>query len=115
MTWRRMIWISKRLHRVSRTCAISLLFVSLILLFCGHAMAVEYGEINVTTANCVEWSTNLSDNVSIITGDIVVTSGTLNLSNATIEMNCAGNGQYEINVTCGGGTTGGTEAEAVEV
>jgi parallel beta-helix repeat protein len=65
-------------------------------------MAAGYGEINVTTANCVEWSTNLSDNVSIITGDIVVTSGTLNLSNATIEMNCAGNGQYEINVTCGG-------------
>ena len=66
-------------------------------LACGLAGAVDYeGTIDVTSANCAEWSTDLSNNDStVVTGNIIVNSGAaLHLINATIRMD---NG-YSINV-----------------
>ena len=62
-----------------RACAVScgsLILLSacalLILgLACGLAGAVDYGEINVTPANCDQWSTNLSNNESRVAGIII--------------------------------------------
>ena len=52
-----------RLLRASR--------VSVALLICGLAGAAEYGEIDVTAANCAQWSTNLSNNESRVAGIII--------------------------------------------
>jgi parallel beta-helix repeat protein len=58
-------------------------------LLCGASEAADYGNIEVTTENAHDWSTNLSNNVSIISGNITVFNGTLNLSSAIIIMNCS--------------------------
>ncbi len=60
--------------------------VVLFLMMCGVAEAADYDSIDITSANCVEWSTNLSNNVSVISNNINVISGTLHLSSATILM-----------------------------
>ena len=86
-----------RLPRMRCTALLPLALVCA-LLMCGLAGAVDYGTIEVTTANCAEWSTNLSNNVSRISGNITVNSGALlNLNNATMRMD---NG-YSINVKSG--------------
>jgi parallel beta-helix repeat protein len=67
--------------------SVALLSLACALLICGMAGAVDYGTITVTSTNCAEWSTNLSNNVSTVTGGInVETDALLNLSNATIRM-----------------------------
>ncbi len=90
-----------------RACAVScgsLILLSacalLILgLACGLAGAVDYSTIDVTSANCAAWSTNLSNNVSTVQGNIIVNDGAvLDLENATIRM---GNGEHSINVKSG--------------
>ncbi|MEA1905776.1 MAG: NosD domain-containing protein, partial [Euryarchaeota archaeon] len=65
-------------------------------------MAAEYGTgsgiDNITSLNCSIWSTLLSNNDStVVTCNINVNSGALNLSNATIRMS----GGYSINVKSG--------------
>ncbi|MEA1869709.1 MAG: hypothetical protein U9N09_06165 [Euryarchaeota archaeon] len=59
-----------RLPRMSRV-SVALLALACTLLMCGVAGAVDYGEINVTSANDGEWSTDLSSNVSNVAGDII--------------------------------------------
>ncbi|HDN65108.1 MAG TPA: hypothetical protein ENF23_02240, partial [Methanosarcinales archaeon] len=79
--WYRMIGIGRSGYLVSCISVISLLP------FCGYALAADYGTINVTTANDAAWSTNLSNNVSNVAGDIIVNDGAvLSIENATINM-----------------------------
>jgi len=59
-----------RLPSTSRV-SVALLALACALLICGLVGAADYGEINVTPANCAEWSTNLSSNVSNVAGDII--------------------------------------------
>ena len=77
-----------RAHLMRCTSAILLPACTLLILVlaCGLAGAVDYGTITVTSTNYVEWSTNLSNNDSTVTGNINVDSGMLHLSNATIRM-----------------------------
>ena len=89
-----------RAHLTRCTSAILLTACALLILglVCGLAGAVEYGTITVTGTNYAQWSTDLSNNDSTVTGDIIVKSGAaLHLSNATIRMD---NG-YSINVESG--------------
>ncbi len=59
-----------RLLRASRV-SVALLALAGALLICGLAGAAEYGEIDVTAANCAQWSTNLSNNESRVAGIII--------------------------------------------
>ncbi len=59
------------------------------IILCGTALAENYGDIDVASGNASQWSTDLSSNVSIVSGNITVNSGALNLSSATIVMNCS--------------------------
>ncbi|CAD7771773.1 Periplasmic copper-binding protein (NosD) [Candidatus Methanoperedenaceae archaeon GB37] len=98
------IGYSESPRRVSTTRLLTLVLILNLytLILCNMVRAAEYGEINVTTANDETWSTLLSNNASIVTGDIIVTSGALELSNATIRLNCTGDGEYKIDVREGG-------------
>ncbi len=87
---------------ITSATQIVLIFTLSLLIISIPGKAAEYGEINVTTANDETWSTLLSNNASIVTGDIIVTSGALELSNATIRLNCTGDGEYKIDVREGG-------------
>ncbi|MDP2846366.1 MAG: right-handed parallel beta-helix repeat-containing protein, partial [Candidatus Methanoperedens sp.] len=56
----------------------------------GASEAADYNDIDVTPGNAIEWSTNLSNNVSTVSGNITVNSGAnLNLGSATIVMSCS--------------------------
>jgi parallel beta-helix repeat protein len=81
-----------------RLPACTLLILGLV---CGLAGAAECGADSgiddINSGNCSTWSTLLSNNDSTVTCNITVTSGALNLINATIRM---GSGKY-INVKSG--------------
>ena len=92
----------ERIHASHPIRAMSLLIaciclVMIFLMMCQVAEAADYGTIDITSSNCAQWSTDLSNNVSIITGNINVNSGVLHLSNATIRME----NEYSINVRTG--------------
>ncbi|RZB29225.1 MAG: hypothetical protein AEth_01367 [Candidatus Argoarchaeum ethanivorans] len=75
----------------------------LLIIFCGIAGAVDYGEIIVTTTNDSQWSTNLSNNVSNVAGDIIVNGGAvLEIENATVKMDSTSSIKYSITVHNGG-------------
>lgn len=79
-------YTSRPVRAVSLLAACTCLIV-LFVIMCGVAEAVDYGTITVTSANYPEWSTNLSNNDSTVTGNINVEIGAvLNLINATIQM-----------------------------
>ncbi|NOR60177.1 MAG: hypothetical protein GQ469_06050, partial [Methanosarcinales archaeon] len=79
-------YTSHQVRAVSLLAACTCLVV-LIVMMCGVAEAADYDTITVTSANCQEWSTNLSNNDSTVTNYINVEIGAmLNLINATIRM-----------------------------
>jgi parallel beta-helix repeat protein len=79
-------YTSHTLRAMSLLAACTCLVV-LFVMMCGVAEAADYGTITVTTDNDDQWSTNLSNNVSNVTGNIIVNDGAaLHLSNATIRM-----------------------------
>jgi len=78
-------YTSHPVRAVSLLAACTCLVV-LFVMMCGVAEAADYGTITVTTDNDDQWSTNLSNNVSVISGNINVNSGALNLINATIRI-----------------------------
>ena len=74
--------------------------VVLFVMMCGVAEAVDYDTITVTPDNYGQWSTNLSNNVSNVTGDIIVNEDALlNLINATIRMGNESSINVESNAT----------------
>jgi parallel beta-helix repeat protein len=77
--------------------SIALLALACAILMCGLAGAVDYGEIDVTPANCTQWSTNLSNNNSRVSGNIIVNNGAvLDIENATIRMDSTHSYKYSI-------------------
>lgn len=59
----------------------------LLVMMCRPVMALTYEMVVVTDMNDDQWSTNLSNNVSEIQGNIIISNGAvLNLENATIHM-----------------------------
>ena len=77
-----------RAHLTRCTSAILLPACALLILglACGLAGAVDYGAITVTPGNCVEWSTNLSNNVSNVAGNIIVNDGAvIEIENASVK------------------------------
>jgi len=78
-----------RAHLTRCTSAILLPACTLLILglACGLAGAVDYGTIDVNSANCDQWSTNLSNNNSKVDGDIIVNDGAvLDIEGATVRM-----------------------------
>ncbi|RZN15551.1 MAG: hypothetical protein EF812_02110 [Methanosarcinales archaeon] len=95
--------IIRKIHFMS--CA-SILFLSacILIIFCGLAGAADYDEISVTTANDEAWSTNLSNSVSNVAGNIIVNDGAvLLIGNATIRMASTYSNKYSI-IVCDKGT-----------
>ncbi len=74
-----------RLPRM-RCTALSLLALVCGAMICGVAEAANYGTITVTTANDTQWSTNLSNNVGNVAGDIIVHDGAVpDIEDATMK------------------------------
>ncbi|TRZ90026.1 MAG: hypothetical protein D4R88_04340, partial [Methanosarcinales archaeon] len=81
-----------RSRPLSRAVLTAFALCAAFIMLCGVAEAVDYDyDINITSVgDANNWSTNLSNNVSVISGSITVNSGAkLNLINATIIMNCS--------------------------
>jgi parallel beta-helix repeat protein len=79
---------SRPLSRAALTaCVLCAAFIML----CGASEAANYyNDIDVASGNASDWSTNLSSNVSVVSGNITVYGGAmLNLSKAIIVMNCS--------------------------
>ncbi len=79
-----------RSRLLSRAVLTAFALCAAFIMLCGASEAADYGDIDVTSGNADQWSTNLSSNVSTVSGNITVYGGAmLNLSNATIVMNCS--------------------------
>ena len=65
-----------------------IILIIFLMVLCKPVEAGAHETIIITSGNDTQWSTNLSNNVSDVAGNIVVDSGAvLNLENATIYMN----------------------------